>query len=70
MVGRVLLGIIFIVAGALHFAIPAAYLKIMPPFLPAPLALVYISGGCEMLGGIGLLNPATRHFAAWGLERN
>ena len=29
--------------------------------------LVYVSGFFEILGGIGLLVPATRRWAAWGL---
>ncbi|MEO6815965.1 MAG: DoxX family protein [Edaphobacter sp.] len=67
MAGRVILGLIFFVAGALHFIIPDAYLRIMPPSLPAHLLLIDISGVAEMLGGIGLLMPSTRRFAAWGL---
>jgi uncharacterized membrane protein len=39
----------------------------MIPFLPAPLALVYISGIAELAGGIGVLIPKTRRLAAWGL---
>lgn len=39
----------------------------MPPFLPEKLALVYISGVCEILGGLGLLIPRTRKAAGWGL---
>ena len=31
------------------------------------LELVYLSGFFETLGGIGLVVPATRRFAAWGL---
>ena len=64
---RILLGVVFIVAGILHFAIPKVYLGIMPPLLPAPLVLVYLSGAFEILGGVGLLVPATQRFAAWGL---
>jgi uncharacterized membrane protein len=67
MIGRVILAIFFIVAGSLHFVIPHMYLKIVPPYLPAPLALVRISGAAEILGGIGLLLPSTRYAAAWGL---
>jgi uncharacterized membrane protein len=67
MVGRVILGLIFIVAGALHFIIPDAYLRIMPPALPAHLLLIDISGAAEILGGIGMLVPSTRRVAAWGL---
>jgi uncharacterized membrane protein len=65
--GVLLLALLFIVAGPLHFLMPAIYLKIMPPYLPHPMALIYISGAAELLGGIGLLVPMTRRAAAWGL---
>lgn len=67
MAGRVILAILFVIAGVMHFVIPQAYLRIMPPYLPSPLLLVGISGAAEILGGAGLLIPLTRHFAAWGL---
>ena len=35
--------------------------------LPAPLALVYVSGVFEILGGVGLLVPPVRRWAAYGL---
>jgi uncharacterized membrane protein len=38
-----------------------------PDALPAPLALVYISGVAEILGGLGLILERTRKLAAWGL---
>jgi uncharacterized membrane protein len=67
MIGRILLAVLFLVAGSLHFLAPQVYLRIVPPSLPAPLAIVYISGIAEILGGFGLLFPATRQAAAWGL---
>ena len=39
----------------------------MPPYIPWPLAMVYISGAAEIAGGIGLLVPALRPAARWGL---
>ena len=53
--------------GVLHFVRPKPFVRIVPKYLPAPLALVYISGFFEILGGIGLLIPETRVAAAWGL---
>jgi uncharacterized membrane protein len=63
----VLASLLYIAAGLLHFIKTDAYLKIMPPYVPWHLAMVRISGVSEMLGGIGLLIPATRRLAAWGL---
>jgi uncharacterized membrane protein len=54
-------------AGANHFIDPAPYLGMMPDALPAHLELVYVSGVAEILGGLGLILPATRRLAAWGL---
>lgn len=64
---RVLLAIFMIVAGTLHWVTPDPFVKIVPSFLPYPLALVYISGVFEILGGIGLLVPPVSQAAAWGL---
>ena len=62
-----LLSVAMIAVGVLHFVRPKAFVRIVPKFLPAPLALVYISGFFEVLGGVGLLIPGTRPWAAWGL---
>ena len=64
---RLLLAVVMIIAGALHFLAPVPYARIVPAALPAPLALVYLSGFFEILGGLGLLVAATRRWAAWGL---
>ena len=64
---KYLLCVFFVVAGLNHFINPAFYLKIMPPFLPSHLLLVYLSGFFEMaLGGMILISALT-HIAAWGL---
>jgi uncharacterized membrane protein len=64
---RVVLALLFVTAGGLHFLRPAPFVQIVPPYLPWPLALVYISGACEILGGCGLLLPRLRRAAGWGL---
>lgn len=64
---RVVLAVFFVVAGVNHFRSPAIYLGMMPSWLPWPAALNAISGVAEILGGIGLLVPATRRVAGWGL---
>lgn len=53
--------------GVLHFARPEPFVAIVPAALPAPLALVYVSGLFEILGGVGLLVPRVQKAAAWGL---
>lgn len=64
---RVVLAIFIVTAGVLHWVTPEPFVKIVPSFLPAPLALVYISGVFEILGGVGLLIPWVNQAAAWGL---
>lgn len=64
---RVLLGSIFVAAGLLHFAVPSVYERIMPPYLPLHRELVYLSGACEVLGGLGLFPRRTRSAAGIGL---
>jgi uncharacterized membrane protein len=62
-----IIGVLFIVAGIIHFVNPAIYEAIMPPYLPAHHALVAISGFFEILGGIGAMIPQTRKAAGIGL---
>ena len=64
---RWIMGILFVIAGSFHFLNPAPYLQMMPAYLPWHLALIYISGIAEILGGLGVLVPATRRVAGWGL---
>jgi uncharacterized membrane protein len=63
----VILAAIFVTAGALHFLVPTPFVQIVPPYLPWPLTLVYVSGAFEILGGCGILVPRLRRAAGWGL---
>ena len=62
-----LIALIFGAAGTAHFVWPAAFARIVPPYLPAPRTLVYVSGVAELLGALGLLVPRLRVYAGWGL---
>ena len=64
---RALLALLFITSGIAHFANPQPFVQIVPPFLPWPLGLVWISGFFEILGGVGLLVPRLRRSAGIGL---
>lgn len=66
-ISLVLLSIFMTLAGVNHFIDPDFYLKIMPDYLPLHLELVYLSGVCEIAGGLGLLVPKLRRAAAWGI---
>jgi uncharacterized membrane protein len=71
---RGLTAIIFIGMGINHFRPPAArgMARIIPPWmrrdgLLKPLNLVYLTGACEILGGVGILLPWTRLAASIAL---
>ena len=64
---RILLGVLFVLAGAYHFVNPALYERIMPPYLPWHLELVYLSGMFEIVLGSMLFIRQARVWAAWGL---
>ena len=64
---RLGLGLLFVVAGLAHFIFPDAYVRVMPPYVPAPRFMVLASGFFEIAGGVGLLVPRLRRVAAWGL---
>ena len=64
---RMATGIAFVFTGAAHFVIPEKFMEMMPPFLPSPVFLIYLSGIFEILGGIGLIISKTKYWAATGL---
>src|SRR5690349_2155529 len=64
---RRLAGPAFVFAGTMHFVIPRAYKRIMPPYVPAHEAMVYASGVAEIAGGAGLMVPHLRRPAGWWL---
>jgi uncharacterized membrane protein len=64
---RRLAGPFFVFAGVMHFVIPRAYRRIMPPYVPAHKAMVYASGVAEIAGGAGLMLPGQRRHAGWWL---
>lgn len=64
---KYLFGLLFVLAGINHFARAANYVGMVPAFLPTPLALVYVSGVCEVVFGLMLLVPRLTRLAAWGL---
>lgn len=64
---RYLIGVVFVLAGILHFLKPGFYLNIMPDYIPRPKVMVYLSGVAEVAGGVGMLLPAVRFEATIGL---
>ena len=64
---KYLLAILMIGVGTLHFVQPGFFVKIMPPYLPWHLELVYLSGVLEAALGVLLLVPRSSRLAAWGM---
>jgi len=64
---RWLLTVAMVAVGITHFTQPESFIAIVPEVLPFKRALVYVSGVAEIAGGLGLILPATRRMAAWGL---
>src|SRR5512138_869482 len=65
---RVALALMFLFTAAAHFnRMKGDLIRMVPPSFPNPGVLVFVTGVLEILGAIGLLVPATRHLAAWGL---
>ncbi len=66
-ISLLLLAAFFILAGINHFLNLAFYVAMMPPYLPAHVPLVYLSGLLETIGGIAVLFAQTRKWAGYGL---
>jgi len=57
----------FFLGGIGHFALTQTFARIVPPAIPYPIAVVYISGAFELLGAFGVLLRGPRRLAGWGL---
>lgn len=54
-VGSWIVLILFSLSGILHLVNPAGFLWLMPPWLPEPILLIYLSGVAELVAAAGLL---------------
>ena len=61
------LSILYIVVGIKHFADLDFFLVIVPPYVPFPETMVYISGFFEIIFGCLLIPKKTRKYAGIGL---
>ncbi|MEO7052979.1 MAG: hypothetical protein ABI128_15060, partial [Rhodanobacter sp.] len=57
----------FLLGGVAHFVLTRAEMRIVPPYIPWPQAVVLLSGVFELLGAAGLLWRRTRPAAGIGL---
>jgi uncharacterized membrane protein len=65
LVVRLLFAAFLIVAGVTHFTNRDFFTAIVPPYLPWPELLVYVSGLAEIAIGVMLMVPATSRIAGW-----
>ncbi len=65
--GLVFVFLWFFGGGLGHFVATGFFVGIVPPYIPWPLAAVYVSGVFELLGALGLISVATRPWAGVGL---
>ena len=66
-IAKYLLAILMVFAGVMHFVRTGFFLKLMPPYIPLHLELVYLSGIFELALGTMLLVPRFSRLAAWGI---
>lgn len=62
-----LMALLYTFAGYQHFKIPKFFLKITPPWVPAPEKVNIIVGVIEIILGVMLLIPTLRSYAVWGI---
>lgn len=61
---RIGLAAMFAMAGVTHFTkMRHDFVKMVPPVFAEPMAMVYFTGVCEILGAAGILIPGTRQIA-------
>lgn len=53
----------FLIAGYLHFAKAGTFAAIVPPLLPFPVFIVWVTGVMEIVLAVGLLIPKYRRLA-------
>lgn len=63
---RLVLGVLMVFVGVLHFTKTDFFIAIMPPYLPLHRELVLLSGAIEIALGIALLIPRTAQLAGLG----
>jgi uncharacterized membrane protein len=65
--GLVFITLWFLIGGIGHFTGTRFFVAIVPPYVPAPLLMVYVSGAFEIAGALGVWIPNLRRWAGLGL---
>ena len=67
---RIALGLVYLVAGVLHLVAPGPFVGIVPPWVPAPDAVVALTGIAEIAGALCFIQafaPHLHRLAGWVL---
>jgi uncharacterized membrane protein len=65
--GLGLVSLFFLIGGQAHFTQTPFFVSIVPPYVPMPLATVYLTGVLELIGAVAIWVPAWRSWAGIGL---
>lgn len=57
----------FAIGGVAHFVATETFVRIVPPWVPFPRPVVYLTGVLELLGAVGVCRPRWRRAAGLGL---
>ena len=61
--GLALVSAFFLIGGQAHFTASAFFVSIVPPYVPFPLAAVYVTGVLELIGAVAIWVPRWRSWA-------
>ena len=66
-IGLAIVFLWFALGGVFHFVSPQGFVRVVPPYVPFPLEVVYITGVLELLGAVGVCLPKWRQRAGTAL---
>ena len=66
-IGLSIVFLFFLVGGIGHFMATDFFVRIMPPYIPYPEAMVWLSGVAELVLAAALLSRRLRSAAGWAL---
>ena len=65
--GRLGVTLVFGLTGVAHFALAEPISRMLPPWVPGRIPLVYVTGVIELAAALAVLHPRLRRLVAWGL---
>jgi uncharacterized membrane protein len=65
--GLALVSLFFVIGGQAHFTSTEFFVSIVPPYVPWPRLIVYVTGVLELIGAIAIWVPAWRSWAGISL---